>query len=327
MLRFSIIIPVKSINEYVRETVNYIQKLSGHEWELFIVTNEAEKSEWPNDLRVSVHSSGRVGPADKRDLGAGKAKGDILVFLDDDSYPNSNLLEVASQYFENPKVAAVGGPGITPPSDSFWQKVSGAAFLSRFTGGAPERYASIGTTRPIYDWPSVNLMVRRDVFLSVGGFDCNYWPGEDTKLCLNLKQIGKEVFYAPEMIVWHHRRGSLVLHLRQVCAYGLHRGYFARRYPETSLRLKYFFPSIFTLFVLVTISSPWVPDFALRFLIGGWVVYGCTLLVGMFETLKFERMLVAVTSLLFYVPLSHFVYGIQFVRGYARQRELISKLH
>tara|TARA_Y100000031_G_C8095147_1_gene326070 strand:- start:19 stop:267 length:249 start_codon:yes stop_codon:yes gene_type:complete len=67
---FSIIIPVKSINDYIRETVPYIQALTGYEWELFIIPNNPEDTEWIEDKRITVVDSGRVGPADKRDLGA-----------------------------------------------------------------------------------------------------------------------------------------------------------------------------------------------------------------------------------------------------------------
>ena len=40
--RFSIIIPVKAINDYVRETVPYIQQLAYQSWELIILPNEAD---------------------------------------------------------------------------------------------------------------------------------------------------------------------------------------------------------------------------------------------------------------------------------------------
>ena len=325
MPKFSIIIPVKSINDYVRETVPYIQALTGHEWELLIIPNNVEENEWSEDERIVVIESGRAGPADKRDLGAQKASGDILVFLDDDSYPESNILEIASYYFSEPSVIALGGPGITPPSDGFWQKVSSAVFLSKFTGGAPERYVSVGKSKEIDDWPSVNLMVKKDNFLSVGGFDCKYWPGEDTKLCLKLKKTGKKLIYAPDMIVWHHRRSGILLHLRQIGAYGLHRGFFARHHPETSLRLKYLAPSIFSVLVFATLIMEWLPSEMHPIYSVLWVIYGVALLVGFMQILRYERFLITLIASVFYVPLTHFYYGIQFIRGFFK-KELISRL-
>jgi len=323
--KFSIIIPVKSINDYIRETVCYIQALKSYEWELFIIPNNVEKNEWSEDKRITVIGSGRLGPADKRDLGAQKASGDILVFLDDDSYPEPNLLEVASKYFNNPEISALGGPGITPVTNSFWQRVSGAVFLSRFIGGAPERYVSLGKSREVDDWPSVNLMVRRLIFMKVGGFDCKYWPGEDTKLCIKLKDAGKKIVYAPDMVVWHHRRSGLRKHLNQVGSYGFHRGYFSRNNLKTSFHIKSFIPSVFFLFILLNLGLFFLINYVPKLFIFVWMAYSFIILIGMIEALRFEKIFV-VLLLLLYAPLTHFYYGFQFIRGYLKQENLVSRL-
>ena len=40
----------------------------------------------------------------------------------------------------------------------------------------------------------VNLVVKREVFEAVGGYDSHYWPGEDTKLCLDIThKAGKKI--------------------------------------------------------------------------------------------------------------------------------------
>jgi GT2 family glycosyltransferase len=324
-LKFSIIIPVKSINDYVRETVSYIQALTSFEWELFIIPNKMENNDWHKDNRITIFESGKVGPAEKRDLGAKKATNDILVFLDDDSYPEPNILEHASKVFKDSSVVALGGPGITPPSDNFWQRVSGAVFLSKFTGGAPERYLSVGCEREIDDWPSVNLMVRKETFFSVGGFDSKYWPGEDTMLCYKLKQTGKKLIYDPNMIVWHHRRSGLTKHLKQIGAYGLHRGFFAKKYPETSCKFKYFLPSVFMLFSIISLFYSVLPDLVQNTIIFGWALYISSLILGGCEIFRYEKFLVVLVSLFFIVP-THFYYGLNFIYGYLFKRKIISAL-
>lgn len=325
MIKFSIIIPVKSLNDYVRETIPYIQALKTFDWELFVVPNSLEDNEWLEDTRITILDSGPVGPADKRDLAAQKASGEILVFLDDDSYPNSDILEIANKHFISPDVIAVGGPGITPSSDSFWQKVSGAVFLSKFTGGFPERYVSLGVNKEINDWPSVNLMVRKEVFLSVGGFDCKYWPGEDTKLCFKLQKTGKKLIYEPNMIVFHHRRAGFGRHLKQVGAYGLHRGFFAKKYPETSFKLKFFLPSLLSLFVIGSIPAFFYIDSLFLSILAGWSLYAIILIRGYFDILKFEDFLISTIALLYIFP-THIYYGINFLYGYFIKRNLVSKL-
>lgn len=311
--RFSIIIPVVAVNDYVRETVPIIQQLDGPEWELFINTNEPEESPWPQDSRIYMTHSGRVGPADKRDQCAQIARGEILVFLDDDSYPNPDFLTVAQSLFERPEVIAVGGPAVTPPTDTFLQKVSGAVFSSRLTGGNPERYRPVGGERLVDDWPSVNFLIRREAFLAIGGFDSPYWPGEDTFLCNKLLLNGVRVVYSPQLIVWHHRREGLKRHLNQVGNYGRHRGYFARRYPENSRKLAYFIPSLFVLAVLSSITSAlvmgiWIPLAVLS------TLYVSTLIVGLIPTLRSDGPTLA-ALLLLYAALTHVQYGVQFLRG------------
>jgi len=322
--RFSIIIPVKAINDYVRETVPHILNLANQDWELMIIPNEAEASEW-EDPRISVIASGPVGPAKKRDQGAELAQGEILVFLDDDSYPAPDLLDVATAHFADPAVVALGGPAITPPHDSFWQKVSGAVFLSRLSGGTPERYVPVGEVRPVDDWPSVNLMVRRQAFLDIGGFNSPYWPGEDTKLCLDLVKItGRKLLYVPELIVWHHRRAGLAAHLKQVGNYGLHRGFFAKRFPETSRRALYFVPMLFLLFTVFSLGYPLYPALIQAAILAGWCCYAGALLISLTTMARHESLLIGLVAL-GYTFLSHLAYGAMFLRGLLT-RELVSKL-
>ena len=323
--RFSIIIPVKEVNDYVRETVPYIQALDLDIWELIIVPNNTDQNEWKDDKRVSFIASGRVGPADKRDLAAKIAKGEILVFLDDDSYPESDLLSVASEYFDDNSVSAIGGPAVTPESDSYWQKVSGAVFLSRLTGGNPERYTSLGLAKEVDDWPSVNFMVRKSDFLAVGGFDSPYWPGEDTHLCLKLVQMTKKIVYAPELIVWHHRRSGLLHHMKQVGAYGLHRGYFARRLPETSLKAKYFAPSAILCLITTSIFSKFLPELLRNTIFIGLIVYVIGLIVGTISVARLTTTRIALGALPF-IALTHLTYGFKFLQGFFKTGSLVSKL-
>ena len=322
---FTIIIPVRAINDYVRETVPHIQSLLSDDWELIILPNEADKDEW-HDSRIKLIPSGRVGPAKKRDMGAELAQGEILVFLDDDSYPDSKLLEIARPHFSSANVVALGGPAITPPHDTFWQRVSGAAFLSKFSGGIPERYISIGQVKEVEDWPSVNLMVRKAEFLAIGGFNSPYWPGEDTKLCLELtRKTGNKILYIPELVVWHHRREGLFPHLKQVGAYGLRRGFFAKEYPETSRKIIYFIPSGFFIFTLLSFCYFIVPLAVKNLLLIGWAVYGLGMVKAVFDFLKYEKLAVSLCAV-GYTFCTHLIYGARFIQGFIFTTRLVSKL-
>jgi glycosyltransferase involved in cell wall biosynthesis len=321
---FSIIIPFGKIGTYLRETVRHVVQLHDVDWELILVPDEPTPSEWDDD-RIRILESGRVGPAAKRDMAARASRGEILVFIDDDSYPAADLLDVARRYLDDSGVAAIGGPALTPPEDGFWQRVSGTVFLSRLSGGAPERYVPIGSVRAVQDWPTVNFMVRRADFLAVGGFDTSFWPGEDTKLCLELTRAGNRILYVPELIVWHHRRGSLVTHLRQVGAYGLHRGFFAKRYPETSRKPAYFLPSLFVIFAPTSLVAFALPGPARWVFVGGWALYALALAKALVDFLAHERLPIALCAV-WYTVCTHTVYGVRFLQGLLFKRRLVSTL-
>jgi cellulose synthase/poly-beta-1,6-N-acetylglucosamine synthase-like glycosyltransferase len=321
---FSIIIPVKEINEYVRENVHHIKNLNGNNWDLTIVTNDFEDNEW-NDERIEIISSGKVSPARKRDLAARKASGRFLVFLDDDSYPEKNFLINAISYFSSTNVVAIGGPAITPDCNSLSQRVSGAVFISKYSGGFPERYVSMGKSKAVDDWPSVNLIVRKKQFLSVGGFDSDFWPGEDTLFCRKILSKSKmTLLYAPNVIVWHHRRSGLIKHLIQIGAYGRHRGYFFRVFPENSRKLVFAVPSVFFLFLLLTIFWGLLPHYFQYILIFGWSCYIICVLRACRDVFLYEGLLVA-TMVIPYIFLTHVWYGVQFIIGLG-SRNLMSKL-
>ncbi len=84
----------------------------------------------------------------------------------------------------------------------------------------------------------------------MGGFDTDFWPGEDTKLCLDIIGLKQRIVYSPRVLVYHHRRPLFAAHLRQVASYARHRGYFVKRFPQTSRRVSYFLPSLFVFFLL-----------------------------------------------------------------------------
>lgn len=323
-LVYCIIIPVKEINDYVRQTVEHIRGLNTDRWEVYILTNDECEDEW-HDSRIRNVATGRLGPARKRDIGAELAAGDILVFLDDDSYPNSDLLDVADTYFEDDDIVAIGGPGITPREDSFWQRVSGAVFLSRLSGGNPERYINIGEPKFVDDWPSVNLMIRRAAFQKIGGFDTDFWPGEDTILCRKIiRELNGSILYVPDLIVWHHRRSGLLKHLQQISQYAKHRGYFARTRPENSRKFLYFIPTIFVGFCIYTIFTLTVASPQFDFLVYGWVAYMLALIKAWFDIQRHEGPGVA-SMATFYISVSHLVYGLYFAVGIS-SRTIQSKL-
>lgn len=325
MIKFSFIIPVKSVNNYIREAVPKILEINRDDYEIIIYPDEADSVF--SALKTRQISTGYVGPAAKRSLAIKDALGEILVFIDDDAYSEINFLDILDIDFQDTEVKAVGGPALTPVNDSFWQKVSGAVFLSPLAGGNPERYMPVGKKRPVNDWPSVNFSIRKDVFTELNGFAGEFWPGEDTKLCLDLiKKYPGGLIYDPALIAYHHRRAGLVKHLKQIGGYGLHRGFFAKKYPETSCKLKYFIPSLFLLFVLIGAAASFFSRIALNLYLLGWIIYLLALIKAMVDISRYEKNFLIALNAVYYIFLTHLVYGYNFLKGLIFVKNLKSKL-
>ena len=204
---------------------------------------------------VRVLPTGKVRPAEKRNLGIREAKGEIVAFIDDDAYPDPHWLEYAVKYFGEPSIGGVGGPGVTPPGDSFLARIGGRVYDNALVSGNYRyRYKAGGVRMDVEDYPSCNLFVRKDVLERIHGYRTDFWPGEDTLLCKDIIDNWKRIIYDPWVVVYHHRRPLLGPHVRQLGRYAFHRGYFCKRYPSNSLRPSYFIP---TLFVAYCIS--WLP--------------------------------------------------------------------
>lgn len=269
---------------------------------------------WPPEVRVIV--TGRVRPAEKRNLGIQAALGEIVAFLDDDAIPAPGWLEHAAHYFSLPDVGGVGGPGVTPSHESWLASMGGRVYANRLVSGSYAYRYVPGRVRTTDDLPSCNLLVRKDLLLQLGGFRIDYWPGEDTILCDQLvHQLGWRIIYDPWVSVEHHRRPLFLPHLRQIGRYALHRGHFARRFPKTSLRVGYLIPSLFVLGAACgAILAAWLPR--LRLLYGGaWAFYGTVTLLFSFHTRPLAWLVTWIG-----VVLTHLVYGVRFLQGLCWRR-------
>jgi cellulose synthase/poly-beta-1,6-N-acetylglucosamine synthase-like glycosyltransferase len=231
-MKISVIIPCKTKKDLCPQLLPALKKQSLPPLEIKIITDKI----CPGD------------PAGKRDWAAKKAKGSILAFIDSDAYPDKNWLKNAVQQLTPKSIAAVCGPGLTPPSNTRRQQISGLVWSTKL-GAGPFTYRNRPEKKRFTDdYPTFNFIIKKKDFQAVKGFNANYWPGEDTKLCHDLVyRLKKKILYHPQIIVYHHRRPIFLPHLRQISRYGQQRGRFVRFFPQTSRRLAYFLPLLLIL--------------------------------------------------------------------------------
>ena len=247
----SIVIACPKHSWMLDECLEAIKVQSYEKWECIVLPDDEVKIEGLGEQgNVRFIATGKVRPAEKRNIGIREAKGEIVAFIDDDAYPDAHWLEYAIKYFGEPDIGALGGPGVTPPGDQRLARIGGRVYDNWLVSGNYRyRYHAGGVRMDVEDYPSCNLFVRKDVLDKIGGYRTDFWPGEDTLLCKDIIDNWKRIVYDPWVVVYHHRRPIFLPHLRQLGRYAFHRGYFCKRFPSNSLRLSYFIPTLFDLYV------------------------------------------------------------------------------
>lgn len=333
----SIVIACPQRSWMLDECLNAIVQQTYANWECIVLPDGEEVSPRPNEQRIRFISTGVVRPAEKRNVGIRESRGEIVAFIDDDAYPDAHWLEYALRYFGERQIGAVGGPGVTPPKETFMAKIGGRVYDNWLVSGTYRyRYRAGGVRRDVDDYPSCNLFVRRDVLMKIGGYRTDFWPGEDTLLCKDIIDGWRRIIYDPWIVVYHHRRPLFLPHLRQLGRYAFHRGYFCKRFPSNSLRLSYFVPSAFVFYLILVAAATCV--WALCGFSGG--VVACAFYNIFILPLLLYTALVVATSFSLRVDvwlltalgvfMSHICYGIRFIQGLCADKapcEYIGKDH
>jgi glycosyltransferase involved in cell wall biosynthesis len=307
----TIVVPCQKIGEYEQECIKACLALEYRNLELLILL-DSDCSINIDDSRMKVHVTGPARPAVKRNEGIRSASGEIVAFLDSDAYPRKDWLTRAVEFLQNSEnVGLLGGPNLTPPGDTFLQQASGEILSSRIGAGTLAFRYSVAGSREVDDLPSCNLIGYKSVLQRVGGFKVDFWPGEDTYLCLEIRnRLSLKLYYSPDVVVYHHRRPLFRAHLRQIWSYGIHRGYFARRFPTNSRNPRYLAPGILVVVLIVGVgASIIIPTVSLVF-IPLCILYAVS--CGLAAARRVLR-----TSLYVWVGimLTHLTYGFGFLRG------------
>ncbi len=137
-----------------------------------------------------------MAPAAARNLGAARASGDLLCFLDADCETAPDWLATVQRAFCDPAVTVLGG-GVAFDDDRYWTLADNIATFYPYLSTAPA-----GEREQL---PSLNLCLRRSAWQEVGGFDERYpFPAaEDSDWCLRARRAGHSLRFEPQAVVWH----------------------------------------------------------------------------------------------------------------------------
>jgi GT2 family glycosyltransferase len=165
----------------------------------------------PSATRIA--SPANLGFAGGVNLGAARATGDALLFLNPDmELPPDAVALLGGAARDQPEVGAFGAKLRFP--DGRIQCAGGMLGPNGHSGHRGWGEQDVGQyDEPIdVDYvPGAALAVLRERFLALGGFHEGYFPGfyEDTELCLRLRQQGLPVRYLPRPALVHLESQSM----------------------------------------------------------------------------------------------------------------------
>lgn len=169
-----------------------------------------------------IANTENVGFARANNQGIAAATGDALLLLNSDAFlPRSALADMARFLDEHPGAGAAGCRLLNLDGSfqasyarfpTLWSEVALMAGLARRLIGpyAPSPSPVPGERAHPVDWVAgAAIFARRAALVAVGGFDPGFFMySEETDLCRRLWQAGRQVWYAPEIAVFHVGGGS-----------------------------------------------------------------------------------------------------------------------
>ena len=184
----------------------------------------------------------RISPlARARNLGAQRARADILLFVDDDiTLGHEHVLQKMVDLLDSDaQIAIVGVPLRVPAEASRFQRTL-ARQVPRFVD--PLVSDNLVSNPPLdrYGFTAIKggfCAIRRTVFEEVGGFDEDLLSGEDTDFFYRVRRRGYNLVLAANCWVYHAPPASMKDLLRKSFWYGMGHVLEARKSPERGMAL------------------------------------------------------------------------------------------
>lgn len=215
MSELSVVIPTRDRPELLARALDVLVAQTARDLDVVVVDGGSARETEAALARLTGPGAGRVellhapgvGVSEARNLGAARARGRYLAFLDDDAISGEDWVAGVLRYLDrlDPPPHVLGGPIVPyyvtdkPP----WFEDD---FELRTWGRRPRLLA------PGESFSASNMVVRRDVLDCVGGFDVRLGPrpgafslGEETDLFDRLwaNYPAARLVYSPRLVVRH----------------------------------------------------------------------------------------------------------------------------
>lgn len=190
-----------------------------------------------------------------RNVGFETAKGELVAFSDADCVMDKNWLKNSVNYFDDAKVACVGGPNLTPENETVFGKAVGFLFNQGIFAAGSVHARVLKEVKEVRSIPGCNAIYRREVLEKVMPMDEKLVEAEDAQMNQNILDLGYKLLYTPDVFVWHYRRPAPRKLWYQMYRYAIGRVIVGKRNPKmlnmTYVGVGFAIP----LFVIVSIIS------------------------------------------------------------------------
>lgn len=159
-----------------------------------------------------LRNTTNAGFAQACNQGAAVARGQYLLFLNNDTVPQPGWLTALLAAMTRDPAPAIVGARLLFPDDTVQH--AGISFNARnepvhLAYGAPIDEASVRQSRPVPAVTGACLLIERTRFLALDGFDEQYRNGfEDLDLCCRVRATGGTVWYTAESLLYHFESAS-----------------------------------------------------------------------------------------------------------------------
>lgn len=223
-LSVAIIVPVYNGGERFRASLESIKQTVPQPDEIIVIGDGDTdgSSQYAEEAGVTLYRFPQPGgPGRARNLGASKAKSDLLFFIDADVTVPENVVERVRDIFAQDRdMAAMIGSYDDQPGES--------NFLSQYRNLLHHYVHQHGREEASTFWGACGA-IRREVFLAMGGFDETYRKPsiEDIELGYRLTRAGHRIRLCKSIQVKHWKRWTIASMLQA--------DFFQRAVPWTQL--------------------------------------------------------------------------------------------
>ncbi|HET9482277.1 MAG TPA: glycosyltransferase family 2 protein [Candidatus Polarisedimenticolia bacterium] len=209
----SIVIPVHGRFGLTRQC---LESLLGQRpripWEAVVVDDASpedlrEALELDDDRLRILRRGERGGFARACNEGARSALGELLVFLNNDTLPRGGWLDALVDHAREHSLAGIVGSRLLYPDGSIQHAgvvICHDHYPRHVYAGFPGDHPAVTRPRRYQAVTAASMLVRREVFEVLSGFDTGYTNGlEDADFCLRAGRLGHEIHYAPDSVVVH----------------------------------------------------------------------------------------------------------------------------